>query len=438
MKRLALKIKEPQSADFGTTNSVCPVCRELLEAKRVLRGDDLYLVKTCLEHGTFDTVIWRGVSDFPDWFAPTEPAYCPADNNGSPACFSGGLCENHATGTCCVLTEVTSRCNLHCPVCFADAGNAGEDVPLDELTRRFSDMAARGNTFVQLSGGEPTVRGDLPEVIRAAVRCGIKTVQLNTNGVLLGQSAGYAQELAEAGLSFVFLQFDGVTDGVYEQLRGQKLLETKLAAIDSCGRAGLGVTLVPTVVPGVNDGETGAIIKFAVSKSPTVRGVHFQPVSYFGRTAKTPENADRITLPEVMRAAAEQSGGLVRLSDFRPSTCDHPRCGFHADFAVLPGGSLMRIAGKKAQDCCGSSTAHLQNREFVARRWTRSREDEKKSDCCDTGTLDGFLTRVKSHGFTLTGMAFQDAYTLETERLSRCSLHVQDSGAIRPFCANYI
>jgi hypothetical protein len=52
--------------------------------------------------------------------------------------------------------------------------------------------------------------------------------------------------------------------------------------------------------------------------------------------------------------------------------------------------------------------------------------------------MDAFLGRVKSHGFTITAMAFQDAYTLDLERLRRCSLHVYDGRRTVPFCVRYL
>jgi hypothetical protein len=352
------------------------------------------------------------------------------------------------------LVEVTSRCNLKCPVCFAfaggdEAGGGKTDVEpsIKTLYGAFQRLAAQGNTFVQLSGGEATVRNDLPEIVAAAKKAGCETIQLNSNGIRLGTDTGYAQALKDAGLSFVFMQFDGTEDAIYEKLRGQPLLARKIAAIKVCGDLNLGVTLVPTVVPGVNDHNIGAIVEFGLSHSPAVRGIHFQPVSYFGRYPAPPENKDRITLPEILSAIETQSGGKIKTSAFAPSNCDHPRCGFHGDFVVLPDSVLALTSGKKSTACC-DDTVHIKNRNFVARRWTRpddgtplygiSLEPAGADYRDDYRDMDTFLTRVRSHGFTITAMAFQDAYTLDLERLRRCSLHVYREGRVIPFCAHYL
>ncbi len=436
------------------TLSVCPVCLKRLPADIVKKGHEYFIEKTCPEHGAVEAVVWRGENPaFETW-----GEYTPPEQTNTPNCPNDcGLCEHHLQKTCCMLVEITPRCNLNCPVCFASAGDASHlkntaaELTVGALYEAFKRLADNGNTFVQLSGGEPTVRDDLPEIVAAAKKAGCENIQLNSNGLRLGADPAYTKALCDAGLSFVFLQFDGTEDAIYEKLRGRPIFAQKKAAIEVCGDNRLGVTLVPTVVPGINDHNIGDIINFGISRSPAVRGVHFQPISYFGRYPKAPDNKDRITLPEILNAAEKQTGGKVKINDFAPSRCDHPRCGFHGDFVVLPNNMLLRLAsaGKKAS-CCDENS-HLKNRAFVSRRWKRSADDdmppaegtpsEGRADYTDMGT---FLKRVKSHGFTLTAMAFQDAYTLDIERLRRCSLHVgtvneaNGNNRIIPFCARYL
>jgi uncharacterized radical SAM superfamily Fe-S cluster-containing enzyme len=401
------------------------VCLARIPAERVARGGDIFLEKTCAEHGSFSAVVWRGDdAQFDKWWS-----YSPPDNAPELA------------ATCCALVEVTSRCDLRCPVCFAGAGDASTEPTVAELYEIFKKLADAGSTFVQISGGEPTARDDLPEIVAAARRAGCETVQLNSNGLRLGREPEFTRALADAGLSFVFLQFDGVTDKTYEKLRGKPILTEKTEAIRVCGENFLGVTLVPTLVPGVNDGEIGDIIDFAVKHSPVVRGVHFQPISYFGRYPTPPRDEDRITLPEVLRGIEAQTAGKFKIKDFNPSACDHPRCGFHGDFVVLPRGKIMKLTKKYNPDACCGADAHLKNRAFVARRWTRSPDAESAAQtepAADARDMSAFLTRVKSHGFTITAMTFQDAWTLDYERLRRCSLHVFDGASTVQFCARYL
>ena len=257
-----------------------------------------------------------------------------------------GLCADHLRNTCCVLLEVTKRCNMHCSFCFAEADSPESrrrDLNSEQLKARIFDLTIPGKTLLQLSGGEPTVREDLPELISFAIKCGCRYVQLNTNGIRLAEDPDYAKSLAEAGLSFVFLQFDGLDDKIYRKLRGRDLLEIKLSAIENCKKAGLGVTLVPVIVPGVNENAIGEILRFGAAHSPAVRGVHFQPVSYFGRAPHGPEDRDRFTLDELLSAIYAQSEGLVKQGMLGPSCCDHPMCGLHGDFIVMPDKSLYPL-----------------------------------------------------------------------------------------------
>ncbi len=467
-------MNEMKKASVKRTFSLCPVCLKRVEAKLVSADGSWYLEKTCDEHGSYRTVVWRGEDpDLLDWgnyTPPVEPEQelpdCPRD------C---GLCDKHLQSTCCILVEVTDRCNLCCPVCFAESGADGmrTEKSVADLSADFRFLIEKGCHFIQLSGGEPTIRDDLPDIVRAAKEAGATSVQLNSNGLRLGSDPEFAKRLAKAGLDFVFMQFDGIDDTVYRVLRGRALMEEKRKAIEICGINGIGVTLVPTVVPGINDRQIGELIRFGMELSPVVRGVHFQPISYFGRYPEPPGDEQRITLPEIITAIEDQTNGLIKISDLAPSACDHPRCGFHGDFMILPDRLVSLTPKAQPSDgcCCKpaanravSQTANravsqavhapsaekaarnpeeaLKNRNFVARRWKRNLELEGKRNTSvrSDGVMDfdTFLEQVAVHGFTVTGMAFQDAYNLDFERLRRCSLHVYDNGRILPFCAKYL
>jgi antitoxin component of RelBE/YafQ-DinJ toxin-antitoxin module len=169
----------------------------------------------------------------------------------------------------------------------------------------------------------------------------------------------------------VFLQFDGTRDDIYRTLRGRDLLETKLEAIRVCSELGVGVTLVPTVVKGVNDDNLGEIVRLAVRLAPGVRGIHFQPVSYFGRYPTAPEAKDRYTLDMLMTDIADQAG--IPIDSFMPSRCDHPLCGFHASFLIESDGALKALSS--ITHSAHSRGCAKDNREYVARHWRRAPEE---------------------------------------------------------------
>ena len=429
---------------ISTTESVCPVCLVSIPARRMRRGDEVYLCKTCPEHGTFETVVWRGLPAYETWTRTKIPSY-PSNptTSGERGCpFDCGLCPDHRQQTCTALLEVTQRCDLRCPFCFADAGVQPPPDPdlatIEFWYRRLLD--AGGPYNVQLSGGEPTMRDDLPEIVALGQRLGFSFIQLNSNGLRLARDAEYVQRLKEAGLSSVFLQFDGTEDGIFQVMRGVRMLERKRSAIEQCAENNIGVVLVPTLVPGVNTDNIGSIIEFALRYFPAVRGVHFQPVSYFGRYPQPPADADRFTIPEVIRAIAEQTGGLIKVENFTTSGCENALCSLHGNFVVMPDGVLHPWTQASSASCCAPPSADgaAKSRQFVAQYWA-SASNVVSIDSIGTsglGDWDIFLSRSKTHTFCVSGMAFQDAWNLDLERLRDCCIHtVSPDGRLIPFCA---
>jgi hypothetical protein len=452
---------ERQTKQLSSTASLCPVCLRRVPAVREQQGDAVYLVKHCPQHGNFRTVIWRGPVDFSTWLRPKTPSMpqlsFTAVDQGCP--FDCGLCPEHGQHTCTALIEITSRCNLHCPVCFADAGstkNKKDEPSLSRIGFLYDRiMAASGPCNIQLSGGEPTMRTDLPKIIALGRDKGFPFLQLNTNGLYLAEDPNYAKILKKAGLSSVFLQFDGLCSATHMTLRGRDLTAVKEQALLHCQAAGLAVVLVPTLVPGVNTHEVGAIIDYAIRFAPTVRGVHFQPVSYFGRMRKDPADEDRLTLPEVLQLLEEQSEGAISAENFSPPACEHALCSFHGNFLIKENNTLLSLGHGKTACCSGGEPqavipSALDGREksvaFTARQWSlpqlslipiaaepssrTGKQPQAKDD------LDRFLARARTHTFSISAMAFQDVWTLDLERLRGCCIHVvSPEGGLIPFCA---
>ena len=432
----------PEASVLGHTHSLCPVCLRKLAARRMACGNEVLLVRTCPEHGQWRVPVWRGEPAMGSWRRPKSASAPNPQGPAAKGCpFDCGLCGNHAQHTCTALVEVTGRCDLECPVCFACSHAHGAAGPgLEELAGRFAALYAKtGPCNLQLSGGEPTTRDDLPDIIRSARQAGFGFVQLNTNGLRLGADAGYAAVLAQAGLSSVFLQFDG-SDAACTALRGRPLLAVKLAALEACIQARLGVVLVPTLARGVNDAQCGEIIRLALASGPGVRGVHFQPMAAFGRHPG--EGGAGLTLPEVLAGLPVQTGGMVRVEDFHPPGCEHELCSFSATFLRREGSGLSVLP--KRQDCCAPASpgqelptaleGALAARAHVALQWGAPAPVAAANGPADD--FDRFLASAGAHNrFTISCMAFQDAWTVDMERTRGCCIHVAaPDGSLVPFC----
>ncbi len=459
---------------LSKTQSICPECHKPVQAVYALENNKVVIKKQCPEHGEYSSLISSNPQDYVKWTSHPVVNIPPKVNITSgregECPLHCGTCENHLQTACCVLIDVTDRCNQHCPYCFAKAEDSGNDMPLSEIERKYDLLLELGEERefnIQLSGGEPTVRDDLPEIIKMGRDKGFEYIQINTNGRRIAEEPGYAKKLKDAGASVIYLQFDGTTDEIYMQMRNEPLLEIKLAAINNCRKAGIPVTLVPTVVKNVNLGNIGEMMHFLIDNRDVVKGIHFQPVSFFGRVPdKDYEN--RVTMFDCMHAIEEQTDGLFRYSDLCPITTGHTLCCFYGTYLKEKDGtikSLITEQTKKTGVSCCDSLDPLEiikkDRDFVLNKWDLPVYEETDECCCceppieetacccepveetsccccsdEPVDLDEFLTYYKSNMFTVSGMAFMDLSNLDAERLKRCRVvQLTDDDRLVPFCA---
>ena len=449
---------EPVShTTLSETYSVCPVCLGRIRAEYIKKGSAVYLSKECARHGRFSCVVSQDASDFESWKTDTyniKPKMAlRRTEKGCP--HDCGPCDEHMQTACCVLIDVTYRCDQLCAVCFASSSpeNDGE-LSLNDICKKLDFLAGMSDARkfnIQLSGGEPTVRDDLPEIVKMAKAKGFEYVQLNTNGKRIGTDENYANVLKQAGADAVFMQFDAVSDSVYETLRKEKLLDIKRRAVDNCRKARLPVALVPTIVKGINDNEIGGIIEFMLENIDVIKGIHFQPVSFFGRYPSAFGNNQRFTMFDTINEIEKQSGGTISKKDLFPISTGHNLCCFYASYIREEDGSISCIRRvEKAPGCCDDEPPCCEeasngcesepccppdieiisrDRDFVLNKWKMAEEVSGDG-------FDVFLNNIRKNSFTLTGMAFQDAMTLDTERLRRCRVQVlAKNNTLVPFCA---
>ncbi len=264
-------------------------------------------VKSCPEHGRFETVI----QDDPVFFkrclagcSDTPPEFLECDIKG---CLE---CDRHLDHVKTIMIDVTERCNLSCPACFTNTHTRKSREPsVEEIVGRLKVLKNRPT--VLLCGGEPTLRDDLPEIIRRITELGF-VVKVASNGIRL-RDREYVRALRDAGLGWVLLQFDGFSDDIYRVTRGRELVGVKEEALEALGGSGIKVCLACMVVKGLNDGEIGRIVDLMM-KSENIMHLGCTVLSCVGRDEFGGEFAT--TARDVLSAAERETGGRIRVDDF--------------------------------------------------------------------------------------------------------------------------
>jgi len=314
---------------YDVAISICSTCYRRIDAKIVFEEDKVWMLKRCPQHG-FQRVL---VADDVDYYRrsrevfikrPEQPMmYNTPIKYGCP--YDCGLCPDHEQHSCLTLIELCDACNLTCPICYAGSGQHRTEYRSLAEIEGMLDCVVRNEKqpdVVQISGGEPTLHPDFFRVLEMCKERPIRHLMVNTNGIRIAQEPDFAARLAEFMPQFeIYLQFDSLRREPLLQLRGADLRGIRQKALDRLNELGISTTLVVTVERGVNDGELGEIIEFAL-RQPAVRGVTIQPVQQAGRVQGFDAGNHRLTLTEVRRRILEQTE-VFRPEDLIPVPC-HP------------------------------------------------------------------------------------------------------------------
>lgn len=327
---------------YDFTVSLCPVCLRRIDAKIVFQDGKVYMLKNCPQHGFHKVLIATDISYYKNIRNYNKASETPLKFNtkthyGCP--YDCGLCQDHEQHSCLTLIEITDRCNLTCPTCYAmSSPHYGRHRSLEEIERMIDIIVENEGTpdVVQISGGEPTIHPEFFEVLDLAKRKPIRHLMVNTNGIRIANDEGFAERLASYTPDFeIYLQFDSFRPSVLKHLRGKNLLEVRMNALEKLNKLNLSTTLVVTLQQDLNDDEIGEIIEFAL-KQRCVRGVTFQPVQVAGRLENFDPSADRITMTGIRQKILDQSD-IFKPEDLVPVPCN-------PDALVM--GYALKLAGE--------------------------------------------------------------------------------------------
>ncbi|MFP3144374.1 MAG: radical SAM protein [Caldisphaera sp.] len=474
------------------TTSLCPVCLRLLPARVFERDGKVFLRKVCPEHGEIEELYYGDSNLYTKMMKYEETgkgagkikAYVSLN---APCPYNCGFCSMHENHTALANLVVTNRCNLSCYYCFFYAEKAGYiyEPSIELLKFQIEQLKKQGVTMaIQITGGEPTLREDLPEIVKMLREEGVRHIQLNTAGIKFAEmyfndpeaAINYSKTLREAGVNTVYLSFDGVSPKV--NFKNHWEIPYIFEVFRKSGMTS--VVLVPTLIKGHNDQEIGGILRFAGKHLDIVRAVNFQPVSLSGQIKKSEREKVRITIADAIIEIEKQTDGQISRDTWYPipvaakfakfveaateteqfCMSNHPMCG-SANYVFIerdangiptkfiPIGAFFDIEGfleyldEKRIDITDSmfKKLHLIKgvldlRKFVdEKRMPKELKFSKLLTSIFIKRNYDALGQLHYHMLFIGMMHFMDLYNYDVERVRRCNIsYLMPDGRVVPFC----
>jgi len=461
------------------TISVCPAHYQegkihKVNAKIIEEDGKVYIWKKCDEHGEFKDIYFGDSKLYKKWIKYKVTGK-EAPDVKTHIFDEPVLYDMHKSQSVLTNLLVTNRCDLRCSYCFMNAGASGRVYEptieqLRELMIQARNERPMGSKAIQITGGEPTIREDILNIVKMAKDVGFSHVQVNTNGMKLAESVEFCQKLKDAKVNTVYMSFDGVTKET------NPWIEKNKKAIENLRKVNLKCVLVPVLIGDKNIHETGKIVKFALDNMDIIRGVNFQPISFCGRVTKIKDekrDKQRVDYVRMMEAIEKEFNCKISRDDFYPvpfvypiskliehlkgetqvEFTAHPGCGgatyiFVEDGKPIPITRFIDVEGllsfvDKQSQIKGPlkkirvGTAFLKNlNNFVDKDKAPHGFDLVKlvKDAALGGSYDS-LRGFHYKSLFVGSMWFQDAFNLNVERLQRCVIHYTTLEGIVPFCA---
>jgi len=465
--------------ELEKTTSVCPACFQegkiqKIDAKIIEEDGKVYITKKCKKHGSFKDIYFSDAKLYNKWIK-YEVTGSPSPDVKTKVFDETPLYDEHRSQSVLTNLLVTNRCDLRCSYCFMNAGASGSvyEPTLDQIRELLVQARSErpmGSKAVQITGGEPTIREDLLDIVKMSKEVGFSHVQVNTNGLKLAGSVDYCRQLKDAKVNTVYMSFDGITKET------NPWIDLNKKAIENLREVNLKIVLVPVLIGGKNLHQTGKIVRFALKNMDIVRGINFQPISFCGRVTKIKDekrDQQRVDYVKMMEEIEKEFDGKISRDDFYPvpfvypisklieilkgetqvEFTAHPGCGgatyiFMEKGEPLPVTRFIDVEGMfKFIDEQSQTTgplkkiriisAFLKNVDkFVDYDKAPKGFNLKKllKDAAIGGSYDS-LRGFHYKSLFVGSMWFQDAFNLNVDRLQRCVIHYTTLEGIVPFCA---
>ncbi len=441
------------------TRSICSVCGEIVPATYEVRDNEqVFFTRICPTHGVVDTDLGYHAAFYRKSF-DVEKIMIERYSDGADTDISRGLSPfplRKPAGL--AILEVTERCNLTCPMCYAYSSPSERDYSLEEIETLLDQLiAVEGKGIsLQISGGEPSVRKDLDKIAAMVKRKGFGQLEMVSNGIRLAREPDFAEMLVEWGFTSVYLQFDSTRPEDIIKLRGEDLWDVRQKAIAALERVKLPSTLAVSLYDGLNSDQIQQVIDFAWQHPGTVCAIAFQAATPFGRfevdnsksngnghaDTEQPRTPRKLRMPEILKLIEEQTG--VSQDLFFPVGEGSPLCN---TFSLL----------KYTKDGYKPIAPNFTLKEFMEvmgprpnmtlRMLTRGRAAVlpqivaniggslklMKTLWPHIGTDPSFWTSCKT--LTLFVKPFMDESDIDMSRIERCCFHNASPRGVMSFCA---
>jgi len=443
------------------TRSICSTCGEIIPAMYEVRDNQqVFFTRTCPSHGTADTDLGYHAAFYRKSFE-IEKIMIQRYGDGGDTDISKGLSPfplRKPAGL--AILEVTERCNLTCPMCYAYSSPSERDYSFEEIELRLDQLiAVEGKGIsLQISGGEPSVRKDLDNIAAMVKSKGFGQLEMVSNGIRLAREPDFAEKLVSWGFTSVYLQFDSTRPGDIIKLRTEDLWDVRVKAIAALERVKLPSTLAVPLYDGLNTDQIQQVVNFAWQHPDTVCAIAFQAATPFGRfevnndhpvgvppTAprSAPPSAQRkLRMPDILQLIEQQTG--VPQDLFFPVGEGSPLCNTFTLLKYTSEGYkpiAPNFTLKEFMDVMGPRP------NMTLRMLTRGRAailpqivtniggslKLVKTLWPHIGTDPSFWTSRKT--LTLFVKPFMDESDIDMSRIERCCFHNASPRGVMSFCA---
>ncbi len=321
----------------------CVACAKAEPARVVARVEGVFLERLCAAQGPEPILLAASES----WYRSRamrprsiqRPVHPKAAREGCPR--DCGPCTGHLADLRLPIFSITNVCNLDCPICFThNRPDQAYHKSLEDVERIADRILERNpdQTIVDLTGGEPTLHPQLPEIVALLRRKGFARVMVNTNGMRLARDRELAQALARHD-AHVVLSLDTLDPQRSRTIHGADIVEAKERCLEMLQEHSIATTVIFVAIKGINESELAPLAGRLLARDH-VLSITVQNMAYTGANGSNFAGGGRIAMDEVETLLCEVPG--VEAGDFLTPAGAHPLCYSMAWFAA-DGGRLLSL-----------------------------------------------------------------------------------------------